>query len=209
MLYFVFETALELTIRYAQTNEVGQHWKHMLSLPVGILNAIFYWWVLSSLAKLNLRLEEKKQLVKLKLYNQLTQVLLVSLGFSVFFALYEMYTSVAGDTAQMHWRHLWFLDAGFPTIMYTIILISLSFLLRPTKNHRRFAYTDLKRSQMMKQDSEYGMSELHELNSAGRDSSAYNGHVASQDDLEMPAAPRFTIDDEDCLSDDAGVGKGE
>ena len=89
--YFVFETALELVIRYGQTNAVAQKWRMFLSFPVALLNAITYWWIFFALYRLTAQLATRKQLLKLQLYKRFSSVLMFSLIAAVVFALYQMY----------------------------------------------------------------------------------------------------------------------
>lgn len=89
-IYFVCEASLEVVTRYSQTNETAEHWRLFLSLPVAVLNAIFYWWIFTALHDLLAYLEQQNQVIKLQMYKTFTNMLAASLFAAVVFALYQM-----------------------------------------------------------------------------------------------------------------------
>jgi len=82
--------ALELVVQYTQNNEIGNHWRLILTLPVAILDSTFYWWIFLALYKVITDLKFQKQHTKLRLYKRFTRVLLLSLVAAVVFALYQV-----------------------------------------------------------------------------------------------------------------------
>lgn len=90
--YGAFDLALELLSRYAQvhTHAVDDHWRLFLSLPVSVMNGIFYLWTSNALYATITQLKAKKQTVKLALYWRLASVIVVSLCAAIAAAAYQM-----------------------------------------------------------------------------------------------------------------------
>lgn len=110
--YFVLECALELIVRYQQTHPLNDYYRILLTLPVSVLNAAFYWWIFISLYQLMQHLEERKQDLKFALYRSFTNTLLYSAGAALLFALYQSYFMLTNQYAW-HWSYLWIIDGGF------------------------------------------------------------------------------------------------
>lgn len=182
IIYFLFEGSLELVIRYGQTNEVGKHWRAVLALPVAILNAIFYWWIFLALYRIMAQLKARNQVIKFQLYNRFTKVLISSLFASILFTGYQWYY-MATDQVRNHWGTLWLLEGGFAQILYTLILSTIGILWRPSKNSRRYAYSQV----VSVLDNEVNEIELEDLPS---------------DPKKVRSKPKFIIGDEQYSTDD-------
>lgn len=103
-IYFLSEASLEVVTRYSQTNETAEHWRLFLSLPVAVLNAIFYWWIFTALHDLLAYLEQQNQVIKLQMYKTFTNMLAGSLFAAVVFALYQMSETHTATAAMEHAR---------------------------------------------------------------------------------------------------------
>lgn len=90
LVYFLCESALEVVTRYSQMNTTAEKWRIFLSLPVAVLNAIFYWWIFTALHDLINYLEQQNQVIKLSMYKSFTHMLAGSLVAAVVFAIYQM-----------------------------------------------------------------------------------------------------------------------
>lgn len=141
-IYFVAETSLEIVIRYAQTNEVGERWRVTLSIPMSITNAIFYWWTFVVLSETKTYLKERNQAVKLALYVRFTRVLVLSVFAAVIFAFYQIWF-VSTEQMKTNWSERYLFDGAMEMILFTIILLAIMFLWRPTANNQRYAYSQV------------------------------------------------------------------
>lgn len=137
--YFVCEASLELTVRYGQTNEVGRHWRLFLSLPVAGLNAIVYWWTFIALFEVTAQLKQKRQDMKLRLYEWFTRLLVLSLCSALAFAMYQIYFMMSQQMTE-NWDMLWLLDGGFWEILYACMLLAIAVLWKPSRDSKRYAY---------------------------------------------------------------------
>jgi len=142
LIYFIFESALEIVTRYSQSNALADHWRIGLIVPVSILNSVFYWWMFLSLHRLLDYLDARKQTAKLSVYRQFTAVLIASLILAVIYALYQIYFTTTRQQV-LHWSNLWLLDQGIPLMIYTIILLAIAILWRPSPSSKRYAYSQL------------------------------------------------------------------
>lgn len=201
VIYFGFEASLELVTRYAQTNEVAEHWRVILSLPVAVLNAIFYWWIFVALQRTHSELSTGGQAHKLAIYRQFTIVLVVSLVAAVCFAFYQIYFMTTHQFA-LHWANLWLLDGGFSVILYTVVLITILFLWKPSKDSRRYAYSELPINQNDDDEDDQFDSTLNDVEMQGTKGPETAEQLDEDDDNAAPsnqpdsAAQMFSIDDD-------------
>lgn len=140
--YFVLEAALELVVRYQQTHPLNDYYRILLTLPVSVLNATFYWWIFIGLYTLMQHLEARSQEVKFALYRSFSRTLLVALGLGLLFSVYQSYYMLTNQYAW-HWSYLWLVDGGFALMLYSGVLVAIAVLFRPTNMANRFAYAAL------------------------------------------------------------------
>ena len=140
--YFVLEAALELVVRYQQTHPLNDYYRILLTLPVSVLNATFYWWIFIGLYTLMQHLEARQQEVKFALYRSFSHTLLGALAAALLFSVYQSYYMLTNQYAW-HWSYLWLVDGGFALMLYTAVLVAIAVLFRPTNMANRFAYAAL------------------------------------------------------------------
>jgi hypothetical protein len=138
-MYFVFDCALELVVRYQQTHPLSDYYRILLTLPVSILNTAFYWWTTVALYQITQHLEDRKQVEKFHLYRHFTNTLICTVAMAVTFSVYQSYFMLTNQSA-MHWSHLWLVDGGVAFLLYTIVLLSTAVLFRPENMTSRFSY---------------------------------------------------------------------
>jgi len=200
LIYFACEAALEVVTRYAQTNETAERWRIFLSLPVAVLNAIFYWWIFTALHDLINFLEQQNQAIKLNMYRTFTHMLAASLVAAVLFALYQIYFMATNQLA-LHWSLLWLLDGGFALILYSVIFICMAWLWRPSSDARRYAYSELTSagagmtSMGMEDEDEFGEVEMggldgHHHHDKSHDDDDHHQHISHE-------SAKFTVDDDE------------
>ena len=153
VLYFVCEGGLELVQRYSPLDADAEKWRLALIVPVSVLNSVFYWWMFLSLHRLLSFLDARKQEAKLHIYKQLTAVLLASLLAAIAYASYQIYFSI--EQAQMEkWNQLYLLDQGAPFIIYTVILLTIAALWRPSAEGKQYHYSQLQAAEQPLNDDE-------------------------------------------------------
>ncbi len=112
-----------------------------LTVPVALLDGLCYWWIFVALSGLLQQLEERKQVAKLGLYKQFSNVLVASLVICAVFAAYQIYF-VSNNFIEKtwQWQVVWLIDGGFWNLQYTLLLFAILVLWRPSENARRYAY---------------------------------------------------------------------
>jgi hypothetical protein len=195
--YFISEAAMELTIRYGQTNEVGQHWRLFLSIPVAGLNAIVYWWTFVALYEVTAYLKGRRQDTKLKLYETFTGWLFVSLAAALAFACYQIYF-MTSHQMLVHWDLLWLLEGGFWEMLYFCMLLSIAWLWKPSTDSKRYAYMQV----IPTEDEDFTLEMGPE---SGADRGQEEEGEGTQYGMDEPDSSIFTIDDEEDDDDDGPV----
>ena len=153
VLYFLCEGGLELVQRYSPLDADAEKWRLALIVPVSVLNSVFYWWMFLSLHRLLSFLDARKQEAKLHIYKQLTAVLLASLLAAIAYASYQIYFSL--EQKQMEaWNQLYLLDQGAPFIIYTVILLTIAALWRPSAEGKQYHYSQLQGAEQPPNDEE-------------------------------------------------------
>lgn len=111
----------------------------MLVLMSSLVDVIFYMWILQALVQTIQYLDMRKQTVKLQLFRRFRVVLVISVIFSVAWAIYTMVASVEGYFAK-HWKSQWNVNAVWE-VLYLLILAAIAFLWMPSSNSQRYAYS--------------------------------------------------------------------
>jgi len=197
-IYFVAESALELLIRYDETDEVGTFWRVVLSLPPAILNAIVYWWIFLALSRLTEQLKIRRQDDKLQIFTQFTRVLMFSLLLAVGYAVYQMYYMSSGFEYSK-WQNKWLLDTAIPELLYTLVLLTILILWRPSTNNKRFAYAQLAPTEataLPDDEDEFGALPVDQVPATA----ATNNRNGVE--MKSMSKPRFTIGDDGEHDDD-------
>ena len=138
-LYFLLECSLEFIVRYQQTHAMNDYYRIVLTFPLALFNAIFYWWIFISLYQLMVQLEKSKSEVKFMVYRQFTNILILTVVAGVVFAIYQAFYMLT-DQFAWHWSYLWIVDGGFAFLLYTILLVSIALLFRPSDSNIRIIY---------------------------------------------------------------------
>ncbi|KAJ4935560.1 hypothetical protein JOQ06_017092, partial [Pogonophryne albipinna] len=86
-------------------------------------------------------LKLRRNTVKLSLYRHFTNTLIFAVIASVIFTIWA-FTTLKSDTCHSDWRELWIEDAFWP-FLFSIILLVIMFLWRPSANNQRYAYSPL------------------------------------------------------------------
>lgn len=121
-------------------------------------------------------LDARKQSVKLQLFRRFRTVLVLSVLFSLSWAIYTMVASVDGYFED-HWKSEWSVNAVWE-VLYLAVLIAIAFLWMPSRNSQRYAYS--------MELATYDPDE-HEDDQLDEDQDEYGGGLEGDDEFGVPA----------------------
>ncbi|XP_029087725.1 transmembrane protein 87B isoform X3 [Monodon monoceros] len=138
ILYFVF-AATEGVIRVIGANDSDL--VLLASLPLSLLDSSLCWWIFISLAQTMKTLRLRKNTVKFSLYRHFTNTLIFAILASVVFMVWTTKTFRIAK-CQSDWMERW-VDDAFWSFLFSLILIVIMFLWRPSANNQRYAFMPL------------------------------------------------------------------
>ncbi|XP_057704183.1 transmembrane protein 87A isoform X2 [Corythoichthys intestinalis] len=137
-LYFVFAaTEGILRITGAKDSDLAL----LANIPLALLDSSLCWWIFVSLAQTIKTLKLRKNPVKLSLYRHFTNTLIFAVFASIIFMGWTTKKFRLVD-CQSDWIELWVEDA-FWRFLFSLILLVIMFLWRPSANNQRYAFTPL------------------------------------------------------------------
>lgn len=139
ILYFVL-ASVESYKRIMGTN-VKSYDLLMASVPLALLDSAFCWWIFSNLVQTMRTLRLRRNLVKLSLYRHFSNALYFSVLASCCFMLYSIRFHHLNNCLS-DWKELW-VDEAYWHILFSLILLVIMILWRPTNNNQRYAFTPL------------------------------------------------------------------
>ncbi|XP_039995436.1 transmembrane protein 87A isoform X1 [Xiphias gladius] len=138
ILYFAF-ASIEGVLRITGGRDNG------LALITAIVLAVFdscaIWFIFVSLAQTIKTLKLRRNPVKLSLYRHFTNTLIFAVIASIIFMGWTAKKFRLAD-CQSDWIELWVEDA-FWRFLFSLILLVIMFLWRPSANNQRYAFTPL------------------------------------------------------------------
>jgi len=140
LLYFCFSAILDVASNVSQLSEASTPLRLLCILPVALLDALLYCWVLTGLTATLSQLTSRRQSAKLLLYRRFSYVLLASVVVSVVWVCWQMAT-ILSDSLDQRWATLWLFDA-FWHVLYFVLLLAVCSLWSPSKNNLQYAYMD-------------------------------------------------------------------
>ncbi|XP_059117373.1 transmembrane protein 87B isoform X1 [Peromyscus eremicus] len=138
LLYLVF-AAVEGTMRVLGANDSDL--VLLASLPLSLLDSGLCWWIFISLAQTMKTLRLRKNTVKFSLYRHFTNTLIFAVLASIVFMVWTTKTFRIAK-CQSDWMELW-VDDAFWSFLFSLILIVIMFLWRPSANNQRYAFMPL------------------------------------------------------------------
>ncbi|XP_031435227.1 transmembrane protein 87A isoform X1 [Clupea harengus] len=138
VLYFSF-AAIEgfLRITGAKDSDLAL----LANIPLALLDSSLCWWIFVSLAQTIKTLKLRRNPVKLSLYRHFTNTLIFAVIASIIFMVWTTKKFRFAD-CQSDWMELW-VDDAFWRFLFSIILLVIMFLWRPSANNQRYAFTPL------------------------------------------------------------------
>lgn len=140
LLYF-FLAASEAYLRIIHPKNDKSKDLLVASVPLAVLDSAICWWIFSALVNTTRTLKLRRNEVKLSLYRHFTNTLIFSLVASVFFMLYSIKTHQLVSCLSV-WKDLW-LDEAYWHILFSLLLLVIMILWRPTNNNQRYAFVPL------------------------------------------------------------------
>ncbi|XP_059574081.1 transmembrane protein 87A isoform X3 [Alligator mississippiensis] len=111
------------------------------AIVLAFVDSCIVWWVLLSLVKTMKLLKLRRNVVKLSLYRHFTNTLVFAVLASIVFIIWTTKTFRL-TKCQSDWRELW-IDDAFWRFLFSIILLVIMFLWRPSTNNQRYAFVPL------------------------------------------------------------------
>ncbi|CAF1569779.1 unnamed protein product [Rotaria magnacalcarata] len=140
ILYFgiaTTEAILRINTKHDETNN-----KILISrIPLAVIDALMYYWIFTSLVATTRALRLRNNLLKLNVYRHFTNTILFAIAASVLFMIWSL-KSHFFTTCITNWREFW-VDDVFWHILFSIILLVIMFLFRPSNNNQRYAFVPL------------------------------------------------------------------
>ncbi|XP_076155576.1 transmembrane protein 87A-like [Alosa pseudoharengus] len=111
------------------------------NLSLSLIDSCVMWWIYMSLSQTTKLLKLRRNVVKLSLYRHFTNTLIFSVFASIVFLIWTTKVFKCVD-CQTAWRDLW-VDDAFWRLLFSIILLVIMVLLRPSVNSQRFSHSPL------------------------------------------------------------------
>ncbi|XP_069686707.1 transmembrane protein 87A isoform X2 [Periplaneta americana] len=140
LLYFTL-AAIESYLRVMHPKNDPSNQILVASIPLAVLDSAICWWIFTSLVQTTRTLRLRRNLVKLSLYRHFTNTLIFAVISSVVFMLYSIkYHRLA--LCLTDWKELW-VDDAYWHLLFSVLLLVIMILWRPTNNNQRYAFTPL------------------------------------------------------------------
>ncbi|XP_028844389.1 transmembrane protein 87A isoform X1 [Denticeps clupeoides] len=138
VLYFAF-AAIEGVLRITGGRDNGP--ALIMAIILAVFDSCSVWFTFVSLAQTIKTLKLRRNPVKLSLYRHFTNTLIFAIIASIFFMVWTTKKFHLTD-CQSDWMELW-VDDAFWRFLFSIILLVIMFLWRPSANNQRYAFTPL------------------------------------------------------------------
>ncbi|XP_056669755.1 transmembrane protein 87B isoform X1 [Monodelphis domestica] len=128
---------------YTLSNLLGPNHVAVLicDIILAIIDSIFAWFIFVSLAQTMKTLKLRKNTVKFSLYRHFTNTLIFAILASIIFMIWTTKKFRLAE-CQSDWMELW-VDDAFWRFLFSLILLVIMFLWRPSANNQRYAFTPL------------------------------------------------------------------
>lgn len=139
-LYFVL-AGVESYLRVMNVKSDPSNQILVAAIPLAVLDSAICWWIFTSLVQTTRTLRLRRNMVKLTLYRHFTNTLIFAVLASVVFMLFSIKTHRLAKCVT-DWLDLWE-DEAFWHILFSLLLLVIMILWRPTNNNHRYAFTPL------------------------------------------------------------------
>uniref|UniRef100_A0A8C2X592 Zgc:162698 n=1 Tax=Cyclopterus lumpus TaxID=8103 RepID=A0A8C2X592_CYCLU len=130
-------------------------------IVLAFIDSCVVWWIsFNILAQTMKLLKLRRNVVKLSLYRHFTNTLIFAVIASIIFIIWSSKT-IKVSQCQSDWRELW-IDDAFWRLLFSIILLVIMFLWRPSANNQRYAFSPLLDEESEEEEKEPMMNEAFE-----------------------------------------------
>ncbi|KAK9521431.1 hypothetical protein VZT92_021238 [Zoarces viviparus] len=159
LLYLIF-SIIEGMLRVNADRGVQSSSRLLCDIVLAFTDSCVVWWIFVSLAQTMKLLKLRRNVVKLSLYRHFTNTLIFAVIASAIFILWSTKTFKISK-CQSDWRELW-IDDAFWRFLFSIILLVIMFLWRPSANNQRYAFSPLFDEESEEEEKEPMMNEAFE-----------------------------------------------
>lgn len=138
--YFVM-ASLEGCLRTLKPKNTPDRLLTVLGIGLALLDSAICWWIFSSLSQTTRTLRLRRNVIKLSLYRHFTNTLVFAVLASVVFMVWVTFDHRTAECLT-DWKELWF-DEGYWHLLFSLVLLVIMVLWRPTNNNKRYAFTPL------------------------------------------------------------------
>ncbi|KAM9585297.1 transmembrane protein 87B isoform 4-T4 [Trichechus inunguis] len=138
VLYFIFATIEGVMRVIGGSNHLAVV---LGDIILAVIDSIFVWFIFISLAQTVKTLRLRKNTVKFSLYRHFTNTLIFAVLASVVFMVWTTKTFRIAK-CQSDWMERW-VDDAFWSFLFSLILVVIMFLWRPSANNQRYAFMPL------------------------------------------------------------------
>ncbi|RKP28434.1 hypothetical protein METBISCDRAFT_29125 [Metschnikowia bicuspidata] len=119
-----------------ETDHVSSWLGVFIYVPVAVTLCLYYVFILSSMRKTSAKLHKQRQVIKLKLLENLFNLVILSwtLSFSALFFPVIFFFSYSDQSGfESKWKYWFFFSDFWPSISFFVIFLGVSWLWRPTE----------------------------------------------------------------------------
>ncbi|XP_067560483.1 transmembrane protein 87B isoform X2 [Pseudorca crassidens] len=138
ILYFIFAAAEGVIRVIGGSNHLAVVFGDII---LAVIDSIFVWFIFISLGQTMKTLRLRKNTVKFSLYRHFTNTLIFAIMASVVFMVWTTKTFRIAK-CQSDWMERW-IDDAFWSFLFSLILVVIMFLWRPSANNQRYAFMPL------------------------------------------------------------------
>ncbi|XP_064623727.1 transmembrane protein 87A-like isoform X2 [Lineus longissimus] len=139
-LYFILGS-VEACLRTLRPKSDPSNQALLASIPLAVLDSAICWWVFTSLVQTTRTLRLRRNVVKLSLYRHFTNTLIFAILASVAFMIWSIKEHKFANCLT-DWKEIW-VDDAYWHMLFSIILMVIMILWRPTNNNQRYAFSPL------------------------------------------------------------------
>nr|XP_019964443.1 PREDICTED: transmembrane protein 87A-like [Paralichthys olivaceus] len=159
LLYLMF-SSVEGILRVNTDRGDNTSSRVLCDIVLAFTDSCIVWWIFVSLAQTMKLLKLRRNVVKLSLYRHFTNTLIFAVIASVIFIAWTTNTFKMPKCLS-DWRELW-IDDAFWRFLFSIILLVIMFLWRPSANNQRYAFSPLVDEESEEEEQEPMMNEAFE-----------------------------------------------
>ncbi|CAF0797716.1 unnamed protein product [Didymodactylos carnosus] len=140
LLYFAIAATESFLRLYSKHDETS---KNVLisRIPLAVVDATIYYWIFTGLVRTTRTLRVRKNVVKLNVYRHFTNTILFAIVASILFMIWSLKSHQFAKCIT-DWREFW-VDDAFWHILFSLLLLVIMILFRPSNNNQRYAFVPL------------------------------------------------------------------